>query len=166
MNTIDNLEFDTQIIKIKKRPTADSRTAIGEPSKVDLLESSMMHIDDVKKGCSFFAIMLLAAGNDHDWTKIKYIDEFYKDYSQKLQGEAFKKAPWFQKHLEERHHLNDRCPDDVNLVDVIERVIDITMAGMARSGYVYDDELDAKILQRAYKNTIQLLQKHIEVGES
>ena len=60
-------------------------------------------------------------------------------------------------------HLLDRCPDDVNLIDVLERIADISMAGMARSGVVYDDELDPEILTKAFKNTLKLMINQIVV---
>ena len=151
------------MIYIESSPTADSRTAPDNTTKEQLLESSKMHIDDVRQGLDFFAEMLHDAGEKHDHTKIEYIDEFYHDFSQRLKGDEFKKAPWFQMHLTERHHLTDRVPDDVNLIDVLERIADICMAGMARSGKVYDDTLDPAILERAYQNTIQLLLKNIQV---
>jgi len=151
------------MIKIKKSPAADSRTMVGTPSKSELLYSSWMHINDVREGLAFFAEALLDAGERHDHTKISGIDDFYDSYSKKLTGAEFKAEKWYQQHLTERHHLNDRCPEDVNLLDVLERVADIVMAGMGRSGEVYSDELSAEILQRAYKNTIDLLKKQIIV---
>ena len=151
------------MITIKKSTTADSRTATGTPSKEDLLNSSVQHIGDVQKAMAWFAGKIVEAGAMHDHTKLSGIDDFYHSFSRKLTGDAFKAEKWFQSHLEERHHLTDRCPDDVTLVDVLERVADITMAGMGRSGHVYSDELDADILQRAYRNTISLLQAQVVV---
>ena len=150
-------------IQIKKSPTADSRTAVGDPTKEELLASSVQHIGDVQKALAWLAGKIVEAGAIHDHTKISGIDDFYDSYSRKLTGDEFKKEKWFQSHLTERHHLNDRCPDDVTLIDVIERIADITMAGMARSGSIYDDTLDAEILQKAYKNTIELLKNQIEI---
>ena len=150
-------------IKISKTPNADTRTAQGVVTKEMLLDSSKEHINHVRAGCNHFADMLHETGEKHDWTKIKYIDQFYTDTQTTKTGADFKALPWYQSHLQERHHLNDRCPDDVNLIDVLERVIDITMAGMSRSGVIFDDTIDSDILQRAYKNTIELLKSHIEV---
>ena len=45
----------------------------------------------------------------------------------------------------------------------MERIADITTAGMARTGNIYDDTLSPEILTKAYKNTIELLKKVIEV---
>ena len=143
-------------------PTADSRTAVGDPSKEDLLNSSVQHIGDVQKAMAWFAGKLIEAGAIHDHTKISGIDDFYDLYSRKLTGDEFKAGKWFKDHLTERHHLNDRCPEDVTLIDVLERIADITMAGMARSGKIYGDTLDAEILQKAYQNTIQLLVQEID----
>lgn len=152
-------------IVINKTPNADTRTAVGEVTKAMLLDSSKQHIAHVRQGCEYFADMLLDVGEQHDWTKISFLDQFYEDSQTGKTGVDFKSLPWFQQHLQERHHLNDRCPDDVNLIDVLERVIDITMAGMSRSGAIYDAELDADILVRAYKNTVKLLAAAVELEE-
>ena len=138
------------MLLIYKSPSADTRSATGPVSKGDLLNSSLMHIEDVRKALYYFMILLSEAGNHHDHTKIDHIDDSV--YS--LAGGA---------HLTERHHLNDRCPDDVTLIDVLERIADICMAGMARTGKVYDDSLDPKILEKAYKNTVNLLKSQIRV---
>lgn len=100
----------------------------------------------------------------HDYTKIENIKEFHNNFKFIQDGNVgdFKKMNWFQNcHLKERHHLNDRCPEDVNLFDVLERIADITTAGMARTGKIYDDTLSPEILTRAYKNTIELLKSKI-----
>jgi hypothetical protein len=152
------------MIKIKESKTADSRTAEGKPGKDRLLASSVQHIGDVQKGIAFFAQKLIEAGAVHDCTKIDGIDDFYDLYSQGLTGDAFKAGKWFKRHVtEERHHLNDHIPEDVTLIDVLERIADISMAGMGRSGRVYDDTLSGEILQKAYQNTVKLLVSNIEV---
>ena len=125
----------------------------------------MLHIGDVQKAMAYFAKQIVEAGLRHDRTKISGIDDFHDSFTRKLSEKAFKAEKWFQTHLTERHHLNDRCPDDVTLIDVLERVADIVMAGMARSGSVWTDALDADILQKAYKNTIELLKNQVEVVE-
>ena len=158
----------TDTVYIEPSPSADSRTAKGPISQEELLRSSQMHIDDVRSALSFIRHRLFLAGLNHDRTKIKYIEEFYRDFSQPETGAKFKEKDWYQKrHLTERHRLRDRCPLDVNLIDVIERVCDICMAGLARSGEVYDDKLAPEILERAYQNTIKLLLNHtVVVGPS
>ena len=50
-------------------------------------------------------------------------------------------------------------------MDVIEHVVDCVMAGMARSGSVYDLDLPDELLQRALKNTVELLKANVQVVE-
>ena len=65
----------------------------------------------------------------------------------------------------ERHHYGsaDRVPDDINLIDVIESLVDGVVAGMARQeSYTYY-HISTDILQRACENTAMLLKNNIEV---
>ena len=64
-----------------------------------------------------------------------------------------------------RHHIDkeDGIPDSVDLVDVIEHIVDCVMAGMARSGEVYDLQLPADVLERAFQNTVQLLTENVQL---
>jgi arsenate reductase-like glutaredoxin family protein len=152
------------MIKITRTPNADTRTSTKPIDKNVLLESSKEHIVHVSMGLEMFSEMLNEAANKHDWTKITYIDEFASDAATGKCGAEFKALSWFKKHVAlERHHLRDRCPDDVNLIDLLERIADITMAGLSRSGKIYDDEIPPEILQLAYKNTIELLKANVEV---
>lgn len=48
-------------------------------------------------------------------------------------------------------------PHDVNLIDVLDFIADCCMAGLARSGSVYELKLPAELLQRAFQNTIRHL---------
>ena len=73
---------------------------------------------------------------------------------------------WYQLHIRaERHHLLSHCQDDVNLIDVLEMISDCVCAGMARSGEIRDLEIDSDILNRAVKNTAELIESMIEVKE-
>jgi hypothetical protein len=129
--------------------------------KETLISSSYGHIEDVSKGLSFFMQMLLDAAVKHDRGKISMIDWFYDDFKT-----GFKTHGWWDAHRQStRHHLNyaDGVPVDVNLVDVLEYVTDCVMAGMARSGSVYDITLDAAVLQKAFQNTVELLKKQVVV---
>jgi len=151
------------MIKIKKTPNADSRSAIGSPSKEELLRSTYQHIEDVQQAMAWMGGQLVKSAFSHDHTKISGIDDFYESFSSGLSEQEFKAGKFFQNHITERHHLKDRCPDDVNLFDVLERIADIVTAGMARSGTIYEESLDPDILVRAYTNTIKLLQANIVV---
>ena len=63
----------------------------------------------------------------------------------------------------ERHHLLAHCPDDVNLVDVLEMIADCTLAGLTRSGTVRPVEINDEILKKAVDNTVQLIKNMVEV---
>jgi hypothetical protein len=65
-----------------------------------------------------------------------------------------------------RHHLDkaDGVPTDVNLIDVLEHIADCVMAGMARSGSVYELKLPDEVLQRAFANTVNLLKSLVGVA--
>lgn len=152
------------MITINKSETADSRTCdYSKVTKEDLLQSSISHIKDVKQGLEFFADMLRKAAEDHDYTKIVYIDDFHKDF---ISG--FKPSnPWYQMHIEtERHHIGSEkgIRDDMNLIDVIEHIVDGFMAAMARKGYYEPSELPCDLLQKAAANTVNILMKVVKVN--
>lgn len=153
------------MLEIRQSKSADTRSADHEVTKEELLRNSTQHIDDVKQAMRYFSEQLLRVAEKHDWTKIDGIDQFHQDFQQVQQhGGNFKELPWHRRHVtEERHHLTDRVPDDVNLFDVLERIADITMAGMARSGSVFSDSLPPDVLVKAYQNTIELLKREIVV---
>lgn len=156
------------MIRIKKSPNADARSAIQKVDEKELLRSSKQHIEDVNQVMRWMANKIEEIGLKHDYTKISCLTEFYRDYNLSQEGDQgqFKQRHWFRDlHLQERHHLTDRCPEDVNLFDVLERIADITSAGLARSGVVYDDFLSPEILAKAYNNTIQLIKDNVEVLE-
>ena len=151
-------------ICIKKSPTADTRTC--DYAKVDretLLESSRQHIYDVTKGLMFFSERLEDASTRHDFDKICDIDGFHADFVT-----GFKEHSWWDRHRKlNRHHLleADGVPEDVNLIDVLDMIADCVMAGMARSGSVYDLKLDQEVLHKAFVNTVELLKRNVTVEE-
>ena len=153
------------IVYIDKSPSADSRTAKGNVSFEEFSKSTDMHREDVKNMCYMLADMLVKAGDEHDWTKKETEKEFYKVFCTK-KGEAFKRDPWYKYHTHtERHHLNAYAPPDVNLIDVLEMIADCCCAGMARSGKVYDIDIDPDILMKAFRNTVKLTLDSIEVND-
>lgn len=155
------------MITVKHSPEADTRTAQYMPTKDELLKATMFHIKDVQNGCEFFAQKLIDAGKKHDHTKIEYLQEFFDDFVGRAEDtRSFKQKSWWQKHLTERHHLNDRVPPDVNLIDVMEMIIDCTMAGAARNGAVFDVKINSAVLERAVRNTQEMLEKEIVVKEN
>lgn len=150
------------MIEVVKSPNADSRTADPSAGVSELRDSTASHIRDVAKGLEFLAEMLEQRGEDHDHTKMQNIDEF----NAALKSGHIKETPWYQKHItEERHHLKSHVPEDVNLIDVLEHLVDCTMAGLTRSGEIFDTDILPEVLTVAVQNTVELLKKNIHVVE-
>lgn len=151
------------MINIKHSPTADTRTCDwSKVSKETLLASSEQHIADVEEGLRFFGGMLHDAAEMHDFDKIDDIDGFHRDFAT-----GFKQTAWWDNHRKvNRHHLNavDGVPEDVNLIDVLDHIVDCVMAGMARSGSVYELKLPDEVLQRAFQNTVAILKANVSVA--
>jgi len=153
------------MIIITKEPNADSRTAKEYPvlKREQLRSATENHIEHVNQGMKFFANLLIEAGHNHDNTKLSKFEEFHKA----LTSGKVKNTNWYEYHInEERHHLISKVPDDVNLIDIFEHLIDCVMAGLSRSGEIYDIDLPNEVLQSAHKNTIELLKKNVKVEES
>jgi hypothetical protein len=150
------------MITIRKSQTADTRTCDFEnTSKETLLASSRQHIGDVVKGLAFFGSKITETAGEHDYDKLTAIDWFHADFVT-----GFKQTGWWDNHRKiHRHHIDkpDGVPLDVNLLDVIEHITDCVMAGMARSGSVYDLNLPDGLLQLAFRNTVHLLKTQVVV---
>ena len=152
------------MITINKSPTADTRTCdVTKVTRETLVDSSKQHIQDVQFGLAFFRQKLLDAGVNHDFTKLERMDQFFSDFKTK-----FEKHEWWDAHKKlERHHLSEPTGvrEDVNLVDVIEFITDCVMAGMARSGSVYELKLPPEVLEKAFQNTVAMLKAEVVVRE-
>lgn len=150
------------MIAIKKSATADTRTCDVETvTRAQLLEASRQHITDVAQALAFFSTKLLRAAAEHDYDKLTEIDWFYEDFRTK-----FEQTSWWDNHRKiHRHHLSheDGIPEDVNLIDVLEYIADCVMAGMARSGEVYDVVASDELLKTAFQNTVQQIKSQVEV---
>lgn len=111
--------------------------------------------------------MVDRVGENHDCTKKSQERMFYRDFKDTQESVAdFVNGEWYQLHVKaERHHLLSHCPDDVNLIDVLEMIADCTCAGLARSGEIRDLEIDTDILNRAVKNTAELIKGMVVVKE-
>jgi hypothetical protein len=151
------------MIEIQKSKTADTRTCdFANTSKEVLLASSRQHIGDIVKALAFFSGKIIQAAGEHDYDKLTAIDHFHRDF---ITG--FKQTGWWDNHRKiHRHHLDkpDGVPEDVNLIDILEHVSDCVMAGMARSGSVYELKLSDELLQKAFKNTVELLKSQVVVA--
>lgn len=153
-----------KMIKIKKSLTADTRTCnASEVKKSQLKDSSIQHIEDVSKGLGLLASMMYDAAVNHDHDKLTGINEFHSDFITN-----FEKTEWYENHKKvNRHHLltQDGVPQDVNLIDVLEMIVDCVMAGMGRSGSVYPLEIDSEVLKNAFDNTVDLIKNKVIVEE-
>lgn len=151
------------MITIKKSPTADTRTCdFSNVAKETLLESSRQHISDVREGLGYFESVLRKASENHDFDKLSDIDTFHRDFVT-----GFKVTEWWDRHRQlNRHHLQeaDGVREDVNLIDVLDFIADCVMAGMARSGTVYELKLSPEILEKAFQNTVGLLKRAVHVA--
>ena len=150
------------MIKIRKSETADSRTCdYSKVTKEQLLSSSIQHINDIKKGFDFFIALMKEQAKRHDKSKITHIDDFYRNF---ITG--FKERDWWEYHQDvERHHFNDPqyIPEDINLIDIIDQIVDGVMAGMARSGVYRHEAISPELLYKSYLNTVELLLKNVQV---
>lgn len=75
-----------------------------------------------------FISMMYDAAVNHDHDKLTGINEFHSDFITN-----FEKTEWYENHKKvNRHHLltQDGVPQDVNLIDVLEMIVDCVMAGM------------------------------------
>jgi len=147
-------------IKIYQSKTANSAMSdYANVTKEQLKASTEQHIGDVKKGIQFIINELKSAADKHDYTKIDKLDAFHKDFITE-----FKTTDWWEMHKKtERHHLDSNIPDDVNLVDVIEYLVDGVMAAMGRSGKYVNRTLPKGLLDKAFDNTVEMLINKIEV---
>ena len=157
-------------IKIKRNTLGDTRTAKRVPTFIEFSHSNNSHVDDVLHMMNSIAEMIRAAGANHDHTKINDPEKslFYRELCATREGktDSFVDGKWYPMHCKtERHHLNECCPDDVNLIDILEMICDCVCAGMARSGSVYPIEISSEILQKAVSNTVEMCMNAVEVEE-
>ena len=155
-------------IHIERHTEGDSRVSKDVPTVSAFQRANESHVRDVRLLSSRFCTLLKQQVERHDWTKIEepYRSMFYRDLCNTIEGKMeFFDGEWSRLHYYEleRHHLKRHCPDDVNLIDVIEMICDCVAAGMARTGEIYDLDIDENILTKAVKNTVELLKEEIEV---
>lgn len=159
-----------EIIKIKHNTLGDTRTATKVPTFYEFEDANRDHVNDVKNMMRKLADDISERGSKHDFTKMFDPEKslFYRELCAKIEGkiDSFVDGEWYPMHCRtERHHLNEYCPEDVNLIDVLEMISDCICAGMARSGNVYPIEIPSEILQKAVKNTVQMCIDAVEVTE-
>lgn len=157
-------------VTMKKNTLGDTRTAERMPIRAEFDVANILHIRDVNALVVSFAQEMIKRVNRHDWTKINepYATMFYDDMKANIEsGKApFDEMEWFKHHVNnERHHLKDRVPDDVDLIDVIEMLADCVSAGMTRSGNVYEIKIPDSVLQKAVSNTVKKMIDAVEIED-
>lgn len=153
-------------IQIQETKKADTRTLKPGDilSEKDVKRDTELHIEAVELCGDFLCDKIKKQFKEHDHTKLgEYLPAFTKALSTGFKGKEFKGQDWWQIHLAERHHLNDKVPENVNLIDVLEMICDCVSAGMARNGTVYDATLSNETLKKAFENTVKLIKDNIEV---
>ena len=130
----------------------------GYNSKEQLLRDTNQHRQDVGKVLGELSLYLFERGVAHDWSKLAFFEQFSQDTLERQDTPDFKSRPWYKIHTtEERHHVNANVPEDVDLIDLLEMIVDCVVAGKTRSGEVNNDFLILKdnILDDAYWNTVK-----------
>ena len=141
--------------------------------KDDLLCDVMIHRKHVSDVMNKLSYKLMDIGFHHDWTKIQYLDDFYRDTCERpREGDSidlFKSRSWYNLHVtREQHHLNANCPVDVDLFNVLEFIVDCVCAGKSRSGFVNYGflELDRDdLLEIAFWNTVRYIEELVELED-
>lgn len=150
------------MIEITPTNKADTRSG-SNVTKNELREDTLAHIEHVKLGAQFLADAFLAQVEEHDHTKLEYLDAFYKDFVGQSEERKFKDLYWWKIHLNERHHLgkDGRVPADVTLLDLLEMADDYAMAAAGRSGDVdfnkFPVDIDPATFKLAFENTVRML---------
>lgn len=152
-------------ITIHKNPNGDTRTAPKGITFKQFQKANDSHIADVRAVMDEIVTMFRENGEKHDWTKKSNEEQFYKDFVSTMnEGTDFVYGKWYQNHVNtERHHLLSRCPEDVNLLDVIEMIVDCVCAGKTRSGEIRGLEITPEILEKAMRNTVKMIDDMTEV---
>lgn len=158
---------------VVKNPYGDTRTAPADTTFEQFHNANVRHCDDVQRVMGSIADSIYSQARAHDITKLTREQDFYKDFKAVLESKQdpgneldFTKLDWYKGHVSmERHHLLSNCPDDVDLIDVIEMIADCVCAGLSRSGGIRGLELSDEILRKAVWNTVNNLKKSIEVEE-
>ena len=87
------------MIKIKKNPNGDTRTAPKNVSFEDFQEANDMHISDVNNVMKFLSNSIKCRGVFHDHTKKSQEKLFYDNFLSTMNhGTDFTKDEWYQFH--------------------------------------------------------------------
>lgn len=156
-------------VKIKRNTNGDTRVAVKVPTFEKFKNANYSHWADVNNMMDSVSKEIRNTGANHDWTKIREPNQsmFYRDLCNTIEGRMnFEDGEWSKSHYSlERHHLLRNCPENVNLIDVLEMICDCVCAGMARSGSVCDLEISPEILEAAVRNTVEMCKEAVELED-
>lgn len=155
------------IINRRKSPS-DTRHAYGVlPEKQDLYLDSLLHIRDVKMLGNVLTELMIHDIGSHDWTKLKYIDDFHKDFTRTVkQGENFIKLKWFSKihiNLEPHHPIEYTGNERIMLIHFDHLTCDWVAAAKARNPdgkchfQNFDEDAMKEALWQAFLNQLKFL---------
>lgn len=154
-------------VTIKKTTKCDTRTLPkgSVVSEKDAKEDTLKHRQAVIDVGDYICERIKEQFKNHDWSKLgSNLKEFTDGLNKGIDSEEFDK--WYEKHVAvERHHLKKFVPDDVNIIDLLEMLIDCVCAGKARTGDVYPIELPDELLQKIISNTVEYLKSIIKVED-
>ena len=154
-------------VKIKKTVKCDTRTLPkgSVVSEKDSEEDTLKHRQAVIDVGNYFCERIKEQFKNHDWSKLgTNLKDFTDGLNKGFDSPEFN--AWYDMHVSaERHHLKKSVPDDVNIIDLLEMLIDCACAGMARTGSCYPMELDNELLQKVVAHTFELIKSVIEVED-
>lgn len=151
-------------IEVKKTTNPDD----GYEDIDILFKDTLQHKKDVGLVLANIGKYIKEKGECHDWTKVEFFDNFAKDCLERKDTMDFKQRDWYHIHTtKERHHLNASCPEDVDLFDVLEMIVDCIIAGKTRTGEVnkYFLILKEDMLEKAYWNTVKKINDSVIVKD-
>lgn len=104
----------------------------------------------------------------HDYSKLEDLEEYWEDSRIRNNYDDPMNRDWIKKHTQkERHHINIKIPEKMNLFDIIEFVVDSVVTAKTN-----EEELLWRImrlsnsdLQEAYWNTIEYIDDMIELKD-
>ena len=137
-------------------------------SREELRNSVNQHRFDVANVMDMLGEHIRETGELHDWTKVDFFDDFYRDSIERISNPNFKERDWFDIHCNyEGHHLNSKVPEDVDLFNVLESIVDciVTAKSQGKELNPYFLIIRRDVLKKAYWNTVRKLDDSIVLKE-
>lgn len=128
------------------------------PSLTEFNKANQSHINNVRSVMNIICSELSARAASHDNTKIydPYRSQFYVDVCNSINGLInFNNGAWIREHYDkERHHVDRYVPEDVDLIDIIETLVDVVVSGFERNGAAGTVSINGTVLNQAIQNTL------------